>query len=100
LDENRDEKVLSDILRRGDALKRAGAYVSARSDSATQSDHTNPYQSIPKPHLSSYSSETLCSIEVLKGLEHTGTNNVFYRLGKVVGEPAEAQLPTLGKSEG
>jgi hypothetical protein len=32
LDENRDEKVLSDILRRGDALKRAGAYVSARSD--------------------------------------------------------------------
>jgi hypothetical protein len=30
IDENRDEKVLSDILRRGNALKRAGAYVSAR----------------------------------------------------------------------
>jgi hypothetical protein len=46
--------------------------------------HTRIYPRIPtytKPQLSSYSSETLCSIEVSEGLERTGTNHkhVFYK---------------------
>jgi hypothetical protein len=62
--------------------------------------NTRVYQPIPNFPLSSYSSETLCSIEVSKGLERTGTNHVFYKLGKPEGEPAKAQLPTLGKPKG
>jgi hypothetical protein len=60
--------------------------------------HTNPYQN---PYQSiTYSSEMLCSIELPKDHERTGTNHVFYRLGKPEGEPAEAQLPKYGKHEG
>jgi hypothetical protein len=42
--------------------------------------NTIAYPRIPtytKPHLSSYSSETLCSIEVTEGLERTGTNHNY-----------------------
>jgi hypothetical protein len=47
--------------------------------------HTRIYQVIPthtKLSIATYSSETLCSIEVSKGLERTGTNhfnNVSYK---------------------
>jgi hypothetical protein len=37
---------------------------------------------------------------VTEGLERTGTNHVFYRLGKAEGEPAEARLPKYEKPEG
>jgi hypothetical protein len=37
---------------------------------------------------------------VSKGLERTGTNHVFNRLGKREGEPAEAWLPKYRKPEG
>jgi hypothetical protein len=42
----------------------------------------------------------LCSIELSKGLDCTGTNHVFHRLGKPEGEPAEAWLPKHGKAVG
>jgi hypothetical protein len=37
---------------------------------------------------------------VSEGLERTGTNHVFYRLGKPEGGPAEARLPKHGKAVG
>jgi hypothetical protein len=103
LDENRDENVLSDILRRGDSPKHAGAYVSSRSDQATRNDHTNQYQSLYQSI--SYSSEMLRSIELSKGLERlepqtTGTNHVFYRYREPECDPAEARLPKYGNPEG
>jgi hypothetical protein len=42
---------------------------------------TNRYQ---HPSIT-YSSETLCSIEVSESLECTGTNHVFYKLRKPEG---------------
>jgi hypothetical protein len=60
--------------------------------------HTNPYQN---PYQSiTHSSEILCSIELSKGLERTGSNHVFYRLGNPEGEPAKARLPQAWKSSG
>jgi hypothetical protein len=47
LDENRDEKVLSDILRRGNAPKRAGAYVSARKEIKPHNVNNVQYPRIP-----------------------------------------------------
>jgi hypothetical protein len=47
LDENRDEKVLSDILRRGNAPKRAGAYVSARKEIKLHNVNNVQYPRIP-----------------------------------------------------
>jgi hypothetical protein len=89
LDENRDEKVLSDILRRGNTPKRAGAYVSARKAIKLHNVNTIQYPRIPIytkfPNLITYSSETLCSIEVSESLECTGTNHVFYKLRKPEG---------------
>jgi hypothetical protein len=94
LDENRDEKVLSDILRRGDAPKCAGAYVSAREvikpHKVTIPIHTNPYQNPYQPIT--YPSEMLCSIELPQGLERTGTNHVFYKLRKPKGQSAATQV--------